>query len=243
MWKASTATIPVAVTATLAALSTARRGLRATSRSPSSSGTGSRREIVISVGRRAARPWRAACGQCADRAGAGGADGGHERRGQRHRQRHGQHLASDGQGERRRAGRADQPAPGLVISGAASQPTASPAAAASQRQDQVLGQQHDRDQPGVPPTALSSPTRRVLLRHPARRPARPRWRSPAARPARRRATGPAARPATSWPSVTVMSCHGVRRSARPACCGIVPQSCALAKAGAAAGSLSFRFSK
>ena len=49
VWKASTATIPVAVTATLAAPSSAVRGLRATSRRPSSSGTGSPAETAISL--------------------------------------------------------------------------------------------------------------------------------------------------------------------------------------------------
>ena len=44
--------MPVTVTAMLAALSTARRGRRATSRSPSSSGTGSRAESAISQARR-----------------------------------------------------------------------------------------------------------------------------------------------------------------------------------------------
>jgi hypothetical protein len=54
-----------------------------------------------------------------------------------------------------------RPAPGLVISGAASQPTAIPAAAASSARTRFSASSTTATRPGVPPTALSSPTRRV----------------------------------------------------------------------------------
>ncbi len=54
-WMASTATIPVTVMAMLAAASTMRRVRRAASRSPSSSGTGSRAESAISAALRCGR--------------------------------------------------------------------------------------------------------------------------------------------------------------------------------------------
>ena len=47
-WAASAATIPLTVIAMLTTPSTTRRGRRAATRSPSSSGTGSRAEIAIS---------------------------------------------------------------------------------------------------------------------------------------------------------------------------------------------------
>ena len=60
-----------------------------------------------------------------------------------------------------------RPAPGLVSSGAASHPAASPAAAASQRQDQVLGQQHDRDQARGAADRLEQPDPPGVLGQPA----------------------------------------------------------------------------
>ena len=51
-WNESTATRPVTVTATFAAVSSARRGRRPTSRSPNSTGTGRPAEILTSAPRR-----------------------------------------------------------------------------------------------------------------------------------------------------------------------------------------------
>ena len=164
-WKASTATIPVAVTAMLAALSRARRGRRATSRSPSSSGTGSRAEIAISRGPAPRRAGR--IGQRADRAGAGGADRGHQRRGQRHRQRHGHHQPGDGQGERRRAGGADQGGAGTGDQRGGQPSDGQPGRRRDQRQDQVLGQQHHGDQPRRAADRLEQSDPPGPLRHPA----------------------------------------------------------------------------
>ena len=64
-WAHSTATIPLTVIAMLTVPSTARRGRRAATRSPSSSGTGSRAEIAISRACAAAGgPRRRARGPC-----------------------------------------------------------------------------------------------------------------------------------------------------------------------------------
>ena len=63
-----------------------------------------------------------------------------------------------------------RPAPGSVSSGAASHPTASPAAAASRATTTYSASSTAATRPGVPPTALSSPTRRVwsAIRPPTR---------------------------------------------------------------------------
>src|SRR5665213_241561 len=82
-WKETTATRPVTVTAIFAVLRSARRGRRATSRNPNNIGTGSLRESLNTVASRQA----ADVGEGADRACARGANGGHERRGQRHDER------------------------------------------------------------------------------------------------------------------------------------------------------------
>ena len=62
-----------------------------------------------------------------------------------------------------------RPAPGLVISGAASQPAVSPAAAAASARIRFSASSTVATSPGVAPTALSSPTRRVrsAIRPPA----------------------------------------------------------------------------
>ncbi len=167
VWKASTATSPVTVTAMLAAPSAARRGRRATSRSPSSSGTGSRLESLISVARRRGRRAPSASAltvlvRAARRAGTSVAARATASATPITSPAFGR--VSDGA-----PGVPTRPAPGLVISGAASHPASSPAAAAASATSRFSARSTAATTLGVLPTALSSPTRRVCsaIRPPA----------------------------------------------------------------------------
>ena len=238
-WKASTATIPLTVTAMLAAPSRARRGRRATSRSPSSSGTGSRAESAISPARRRGGAGRV--GQRADRAGARGADRGHERGGERHRRAPRPTTSatvgsvSDGApGATEQAGAGTGEQRGGQPSG---QPARPPPRAAPGRRYSASSTAATR--PGVPPTALSSPTRRVCsaIRPPT---------STATLGDRQQAEQPAAdqqdlaaRSGTSSAVPAAMLLPRVEDRTAP--CRRLALSCASANAGAAAGSASFRF--
>ena len=156
---------PVMVTAMLAALSTARRGRRADSRSPSSSGTGSPADSAISLARRRGgravlastltvlvRAARTAGTSVAASATATATPTTSAAAG----------SVSDGA-----PGAPTRPAPGLVISGAASQPADQSGGRGTQRQEQVLGQQHGRDQARGAADRLEQPDPPGVLRHPA----------------------------------------------------------------------------
>jgi len=127
-------------------------------------------------------------------------------------------------------------APGLATSGAVSHPIASPAAAATTASTRFSASSTTAIVSGEPPTALSSPTRRVrsAIRPPASTVTHPIASSavshaPGARTCCSACTGT---PAPVW-----MACHGIRTGESD------PEPYLLAKAGAAAGSLSFRFRK
>ena len=155
----SATTIPLTVIAMLTTPSTTRRGRRAATRNPRSRGTGSRAEIAISQA--GASGWAGRVGQRVDGAGAGGADGGNEGRDDRDPECHGRHHTDRGHGERRRTRAAEEAGTGSVSKGAASHPAASPAAAATRATTTYSASSTAATRLGVPPTALSSPTRRV----------------------------------------------------------------------------------
>ena len=149
-------------TARLAAVSTLRRVRRATSRTPSSIGTGSRAENAISHGRRrggCAGSFSALIVLVCGRRGSAGmivAPAATATATERHHRRPTRRSAS-GDG-RLRAVRC----PDSVSSGASQLPDRRPRPPRPRaRGAKVLGEQHHRHQRGVPPTALSSPTRRV----------------------------------------------------------------------------------
>ena len=111
---------------------------------------------------RRAPGWPGRVGQRVDRA-ACGRPGWRERGSRRRdRQRHGRDLrrpsdmVSDGA-----PAPPSRPAPGSASRGAASHPTASPAAAATRARTTYSASSTTATRRGVPPTALSSPTRRV----------------------------------------------------------------------------------
>jgi hypothetical protein len=167
-WAASAATIPLTVMAMLTVASTTRRGRRAATRNARSNGTGSRAEIAITHGvRRGGRAESARARTVLVRAArmagttvartvtatatavtsptVGVVSGGTPARPRR-------------------------PALGSMSSGAASRPTASPAAAARSATTRYSARSTAATRRGVPPTALSSPTRRIssAMRPPTR---------------------------------------------------------------------------
>ncbi len=158
-WNESTATMPVTVTAMFAALSSARRGRRATSLSPNSTGTGRPADILISAPRRRGgratsliaatvlvRAARMAGTSVAARATASATP----------MTSIAVTAVTDGT-----PGAPTRAAPGFVSSGAASDPATSPAAAASSASARFSARNIAATIPGVPPTAFSSPTRRA----------------------------------------------------------------------------------
>ena len=164
-WKASTATIPATVTAML---SRAQRGAARPAADQPQAEQQRHRQPRRDGDERGPAPRRAGrVGQGGDGAGAGGAQGGHERRGQRHRERHGRHLprrmATVSEGA---PGVPSRPAPGLVTSGAASQPIRQPGRRRDQGQGQVLRQEHGRDQLRRAADGLEQPDPPGLLGHP-----------------------------------------------------------------------------
>ena len=246
-WAASAATTPLTVIAMLSAASTTRRGRRAATRSPRSSGTGSLAESAITQplrrgGRAASASARTVLVRAARTAGISvaatatasataitvpTAD-----------------MVSGGAPVRPRS-----PALGSVSSGAASHPSANPAAAASRATTTYSARSTAATRPGVPPTALSSPTRRI-------------W--SAIRPPTRTATLATARTASShapvsnarrwfstrFPLAARMSCQASRLGdCRSEGLGLVPTGGgpggrlrSATNADAAAGSASFRYS-
>ena len=98
-------------------------------------------------------------------------------------------------------------APGLVISGAASHPMASPAAAATSATTRFSASSTTVTSRGVPPTALSSPTRRVrsAIRPPASTATVARASSPASQAPGDRTCCSSL---TSRPSAAAIPCHG-----------------------------------
>ena len=142
-WKASTATMPVTVTAMFAALSSARRGRRATSRSPNSAGIGSRLEIRMSSAPTLRRAGDVV--QRGDGAAARGADRGDERRRERHRDRQADDLRHGARRERGRARGADEGRTGLGEE-RRDQPSGHEADhRGEQREHEVLGEEGRRD--------------------------------------------------------------------------------------------------
>ena len=160
----STATMPVAVTATLITLSTMRRGRRAAMRSPNSSGTGSRAEnAMIQALRRGGRAASASAPTVLVRAArmAG--------RTSRRPPRRAPRPPPSRPWSRSPAARPPpptRPAPGPAISGAASQPPSRPSGG-RHGQDQVLGQQHGGDQARRAADRLEQADASGLLGHPA----------------------------------------------------------------------------
>ena len=155
------------MTATLAVLSRARRGLRAISRIPSSSGTGSRRDSLISApwrrGRRALSASALTVLVRAARMAGTSVEASATARATATTRPTMDKLNAGAPGVPTRA------APGLASSGPASRPIASPAAAAAKASTRFSASSTTATVPGVPPTALSSPTRRVrsAIRPPA----------------------------------------------------------------------------
>ena len=201
-WKASTVTIPATVTAVLAALSTARRGLRAAIRSPSSTGTGSLLERLISAPwRRGGRAESASALTVLDRAArtAGASVEASVTMSATHRTATTISGVSEGA-----PGAPTRAAPGLVSSGAVSHPAISPAAPAISARTRFSARNVAAIRPGVPPAALSSPTRRVFS---ASRP--PTRTATLASASRQRSAAPGTRTAcsslTSSPSAAAMS--------------------------------------
>ena len=209
-WNASTVTTPVMVIAMQAALSSARRGRRATRRSPNSSGTGRWRDSRISPARRRGRRTGSASAltvlvRAARMAGHSVAAMATTRATPTTSPAVG--SVSDGA-----PGAPTRPAPGLVISGAASRPMASPAMAAASARIRFSAISASVTMPGVAPTALSRPTRR--MRSDIRPPASTA-RVPMASSVASQAPGfsTAASSRISRPSTLRMSCHVVRLGA------------------------------
>ena len=106
-------------------------------------------------------------------------------------------------------------APGLVSSGAASHPAASPIPAAASATARFLAISTAVTRPGVPPTALSRPTRRVAsaIRPPASTATLATASSPASQAPGFSTCSSAC---TRKPSTVPMPCHGVSAgAARP----------------------------
>ena len=164
-WAASAATIPLTVIAMLTVASTTRRGRRAATRSPSSSGTGSRAESRDQPGR--APRCAGGVGKREDGAGAGGADGGHEGRGDRHTECDGRHQADRGHGERRRTRAAEEAGAGIGEQRSGQPSERQPGRGGEQGDDDVLGEQHGGDQARRAADRLEQPDAPDLVGHPA----------------------------------------------------------------------------
>ena len=158
-WNAITVTMPVVVTATFAALRSERRGRRATSRSPNSAGIGSLLEMRTRAPRRfGGRPTSLSAATVLPRDArmAGTSVAASDTT-----------IASPMTCTTVPSESGGAPAvpmraaPGLVISGAASQPTARPTTAANSASTRFSARKVAATTLGVPPTAFSSPTRRA----------------------------------------------------------------------------------
>ena len=128
-----------------------------------------------------------------------------------------------------------RPAPGSVSRGAASHPAASPAAAASRARTRYSASSTTATRRGVPPTALSRPTRRVWSA--IRPPTSTAMLATASRPSSRLPIWRTRR----W-SATTLSCPS-RMCCQDSRTGVVQSfgKCSLTKAGASVGSANFKF--
>ena len=152
--------MPQTVTAMLAVLSRARRGLRATSRSPNSAGTGSLLDSLISAPwRRGGRAESASALTVLDRAARMAGASVEASATTSATPRTATTISGVSEGA---PGAPTRAAPGLVSSGAASHPAVSPAAPATSARTRFSARNVAAIRPGVPPAALSSPTRRVF---------------------------------------------------------------------------------
>ena len=184
--------MPVTVTAMLAAPATARRGLRAIRRSPNSSGTGSRAEILISAGRRrGARAESASAPTVLVRAARNAGTAVDARATS---QRHSNHFTDGGESERWRTRSADQARARAGDQRCCQPPDRQPDRRRGQCEDHVLGQQYGGDKARRAADCLEQPDPPGLLSHPAAgQDGHARYRQQSKQPARR-ASGPAARP-------------------------------------------------
>ena len=143
-----------------------RRGRRAITRRPRSRGSAA----LSRTDRQPRTPWSAGgVGQGVDGAGAGGANGGNEAA-DRDPQGHARDHADRGQGHRRCTSAAEEAGPRVAEQRSGQPSDGEPSRRGEQGEDHVLGERHAATRPGVAPTALSSPTRRVwsAIRPPTR---------------------------------------------------------------------------
>ena len=227
----------------LAVASTTRRGRRAATRSPSSSGTGSRAETAISQAvRRGARAESASARTVLVRAArtAGTKVAATATPSATPVTRPTAEMVSGGAPTPPR-----RPAVGSVSSGMASQPTASPAPAASRATRTYSARSTAATRLGVPPTALSSPTRRIwsAIRPPTRTATLARASRTSSQPPVSRARRWFLTRVAVWSWISCQDCrNGVAASD-----ALVPGGassgglCSSTNAGAAAGSASLRF--